>query len=278
MSIDNYRSYVGIGGVPKHDKAIAYLWERRLHYLMLVVALLTLPAFYLEITQQSAWFKHFGQVLDLVILIAFTAELIWMTYLVEQKSLYVLHNWLNLLIILGAAISLTGVDGEWLPLARLFRLAYVSLIIARLLSTIRNVFTPGAVPYLLGWATILFMLSGAGFYWLEPTVHTYSQGLWLAFTTGATVGYGDLVPTTNAARALAIINVLFGLAVLSITTASIAAFFIGADERKLRDELHHDIRALRTEVQQLRAELIKYQLKPADAPAQTHTPPVLPPR
>ncbi|MEQ1667762.1 MAG: ion channel, partial [Sulfuriferula sp.] len=264
--------------VPKHDKAIAYQWEQRLHYLMLIVALLTLPAFYLEITQQSAWFKHLGQGLDLIILLAFTAELIWMTYLVEQKSLYVLHNWLNLLIILGAAISLTGVDGEWLPLARLFRLAYVSLIIARLLSTIRNVFTPGAVPYLLGWATILFMLSGAGFYWLEPTVHTYSQGLWLAFTTGATVGYGDLVPTTNAARALAIINVLFGLAVLSITTASIAAFFIGADERKLRDELHHDIRALHAEVQQLRAELIQHQLKPTDAPAQTHTPPVPPPR
>ena len=278
MSIDNYRSLVGIGGVPKHDKPIAYLWERRLHYLMLVIALLTLPAFYLETNPQTSWFKHAQQSLDLIILVAFTAELIWMLYLVEQKSLYLLHNWLNLLIISGAAISLMGVNDEWLPLARLFRLAYVSLMIARLLSSMRKLFTPGAVPYLLGWATILFMLAGAGFYWLEPTVHTYSQGLWLAFTTGATVGYGDLTPTTNASRLFAVLIVLLGLAVLSITTASIVAFFIGADERKLRAELHHDIRALHNEVQQLRAELMQHYITPTDAPAQTHTQPTLPPR
>lgn len=278
MSIDNYRHYIGIGGVPKHDKAIAYLWEQRLHRLMLIVALLTLPAFYLEITQQSGWFRHLGQALDLIILMAFISELIWMLYLVEQKSLYLLHNWLNLLIILGAAISLTGVDGEWLPLARLFRLAYVSLMMARILGAMRNLFTPGAMPYLLGWAMILFMLSGAGFYWLEPTVHTYTQGLWLAFTTGATVGYGDIVPTTNVSRVFAVINVLFGLSILSITTASIAAMFIGADEKKLREELHHDIRALHAEVRQLRVELTQCNLTPTDAPVQTHTPPAPPPR
>ncbi|BBP01772.1 potassium channel family protein [Sulfuriferula nivalis] len=278
MSIDNYRHYIGIGGVPKHDKAIAYLWEQRLHRLMLVVALLTLPAFYLEITEQSGWFRHLGQALDFVILMAFISELVWMLYLVEQKSLYLLHNWLNLLIIFGAAISLTGVDGEWLPLARLFRLAYVSLMIARLLGTIRNLFTPGAIPYLLGWATILFLLAGAGFYWLEPTVHTYSEGLWLAFTTGATVGYGDIVPTTSATRILSVIIVLFGLGILSVTTASIAAVFIGADEKKLREELHHDIRALHAEVLQLRIELQQCKPKPTDALAQTHTQPVQPPR
>jgi voltage-gated potassium channel len=278
MSIDNYRHYIGLGGVPKHDKTIAYLWEQRLHRLMLTVALLTLPAFYLEITEQSSWFRHLGQALDLIILLAFICELIWMLYLVEQKWLYLLHNWLNLLIILGAAISLTGVDGEWLPLARLFRLAYASLIIARILSGMRNLFTPGAMPYLLGWSTILFMLSGAGFYWLEPTVHTYSQGLWLAFTTGATVGYGDLVPTTNGARIFAVINVLFGLAILSITTASIAAMFIGADEKKLREALHHDIRSLHLEIQQLRQELAQIKPNLTDAPVQTHTPPAPPPR
>ncbi|ARU30780.1 hypothetical protein CAP31_03200 [Sulfuriferula sp. AH1] len=255
----NFRIFMGIGGVPEHDRPSAYLWERRLHWLMVAVALLTLPAFYLEVSEQSGFFRHLGQLLDLIILIAFIAEFVWMLHMVEQKSLYILHNWLNLLIIFGAAISLTGMDGEWLPLARLFRLAYVSLMIARLLGSIRNLFTPGATPYLLGWMVVIMLLSGGGFYWLEPTVHSYSQGLWLAFTTGATVGYGDIVPTTDASRLFAAAMVVLGFAMLSVVTASIAAFFIGEDERKMRGELHHDIRELREEVQKLRAELMAHR-------------------
>lgn len=251
----NYRDFMGMGGVPEQDRPNAYLWEHRLHWLMVVVALLTLPAFYLEVTQQTGFYRHIGQLLDMIILIAFIAEFIWMFHVVEQKSLYVWHNWLNLLIIFGVAISLTGIDGEWLPLARLFRLAYVSLMIARLLGSVRNLFTPGATPYLLGWMVIIMLISGGGFYWLEPTIHSYSQGLWLAFTTGATVGYGDLVPTTNASRLFAAAMVVLGFAMLSVVTASIAAFFIGEDEKQMRNELHHDIRELRHEVQKLRAEL-----------------------
>lgn len=250
-----YRDFMGMGGVPELDRPIAYLWEHRLHWLMVVVALLTLPAFYLDVTQQTGFYRHLGRLLDMIILIAFIAEFIWMLHVVEQKSLYVWHNWLNLLIIFGAAISLTGMDGEWIPLARLFRIAYVSLMIARLLGSVRNLFTPGATPYLLGWMVIIMLISGGGFYWLEPTVHSYWQGLWLAFTTGATVGYGDIVPTTNASRLFAAAMVVLGFAMLSVVTASIAAFFIGEDERQMRNELHHDIRELRHEVQKLRAEL-----------------------
>jgi voltage-gated potassium channel len=255
----NYRAYMGMGGVPERDKPLAYLWERRLHWLMVAVALLTLPAFYLEVTQQTGLYRHIGQLLDLVILAAFITEFFWMHHVVEQKSLYILHNWLNLLIILGAALSLIGIDGEWLPLARLFRLAYVSLMIARLLGSVRNLFTPGATPYLLGWMVVIMLLSGGGFYWLEPTVHSYSQGLWLAFTTGATVGYGDLVPTTDASRLFAAAMVILGFAMLSVVTASIAAFFIGEDEKKMRQELHQDIRDLREEVQKLRLELTAHR-------------------
>lgn len=259
MTTHNYRAYIGIGGVPPQDRPIAYLWERRLHWLMLAVALLTVPTFYLEIHYQTGFLKHLGQALDLIIVLAFTAEFIWMHHVVAQKSLYIMHNWLNLLIILGAAISLTGIQSEWLPLARLFRLAYVSLMIARLLGSVRNLFTPGAVPYLLAWMVIIMLLSGGGFYWLEPTVHSYSQGLWLAFTTGATVGYGDIVPTTDASRLFAAAMVVLGFAMLSVVTASIAAFFIGEDERKMRGELHHDIRELRKEVHKLRAELTAHR-------------------
>ncbi len=93
--------------------------------------------------------------------------------------------------------------------------------------------------------------AGAGFYWLDPSIHSYAEGLWLAFVTAATVGYGDVVPTTPASRVLAVIIVVIGLALLSVVTASVAAFFIGEDEKLLRREMHNDIRHLRDEVARL---------------------------
>jgi voltage-gated potassium channel len=242
-----------MGGVPPHDNPRAYLWERRLHWVMICVALLSIPAFLFEIATTFAAFKQLGLTLDAFILAAFSLELLWMLWVTNQRSQYLMRNWLDLLIIIAAAASLTGWLGEWIPLARLLRVTMVLLFLVRILGSLRNLFSPTAMPYVLGLGVVVMAIAGAGFYWLEPTVETYGEGLWLAFVSAATVGYGDIVPTTPVARVFAAIMVLVGYAILSMVTASIAAFFIGEDEKLLRREVHHDIKALREEVAQLRA-------------------------
>lgn len=252
MAID-VRRWVGIGGVPPHDTPRAYLWERRLHGVMIGVAMLSIPAFLFETAVQSEVLHQIGLTLGAFILAAFSAELLWMVHVTRQRQEYLLRNWLDLLIILVAAVSLTGWGGEWVPLARLLRLTMVLFFLVRILGALRNLFSPTATPYVLGLGVVTLVVAGAGFYWLEPTVESYGEGLWLAFTSGATVGYGDFVPTTPASRLFAALVVLVGYAILSMVTASIAAFFVGEDEKHLRREIHHDIKALRDEVAQLRA-------------------------
>jgi len=251
----NYRILLGMGGLPPHDSPRAYVWEHRLHWVMVGVALLAFPAFYFELVGEKGLFQEVGNVLDFVILAAFAGEFLWMLRLTQHRRLYVLHNWLDLLIIFGAAASLMGVEGAWLPLVRLLRIAYVSLVLARVFGSLRSLLSPVAIPYVVGWAAVTLAFAGAGFYWLEPTVHSYGEGLWLAFTSGATVGYGDIVPTTPASRIFAVFMVLLGYALLSLVTASIAAFFVGEDEKELRREMHHDIKSLRREIELLRAQL-----------------------
>jgi voltage-gated potassium channel len=120
------------------------------------------------------------------------------------------------------------------------------------------------VVYSLALCAVILLLGGMGFWWLDPGVHTLSDGLWLAFTTAATVGYGDLVPGTLASRAFAVVVVLLGLAVLSLATASLAAIFVEqdveAEERKLERELMHELRLLRAEVQEIKAKMDSYRL------------------
>ncbi len=112
---------------------------------------------------------------------------------------------------------------------------------------------PRGLVYSLLLCAVILMAGGAGFYLVEPNVRSLTDGLWLAFTTAATVGYGDLVPSTFAARALAVVVVLLGLAVLSMVTASVAAMFVEADERDFERDMRSQIAALHAEVKHLSA-------------------------
>lgn len=103
-------------------------------------------------------------------------------------------------------------------------------------------------------------LGGVGFWVIDPKIHTLSDGLWLAFTTAATVGYGDVLPSTHASRAFSVIVVLLGLAVLSLVTASLSALFVEkeveAEDRQIEKDLMHELRQLRQEVADLRQEIL----------------------
>ena len=116
------------------------------------------------------------------------------------------------------------------------------------------------VIYSLILCGVILLLGGVGFWLLDPAVKTIADGLWLAFTTAATVGYGDMVPSTHASRMFAVIVVLLGLAVLSLATASLAAIFVEKDveegeELQIEHQLMREIRHLREEVQSLRLDI-----------------------
>lgn len=114
------------------------------------------------------------------------------------------------------------------------------------------------VLYSLVLCGLILLIGGVGFWMLDPRVQTLSDGLWLAFITAATVGYGDMVPSTPVSRGFAVVVVLLGLAVLSLATASMAAIFVEKDVAEDEDLLaqsllREDIQVLRSEVQRLQA-------------------------
>lgn len=109
--------------------------------------------------------------------------------------------------------------------------------------------------YSLALCMVILLLGGFGFWFLEPQTPTLHEAMWLAFTTAATVGYGDLVPTTLASRSFAVVVVLLGLAVLSLVTASLAAKFVETEEREVERDLMRELAALRAEVRSLRADV-----------------------
>lgn len=134
----------------------------------------------------------------------------------------------------------------------------------------RKMLSRRGLLYSLFLCVAILLLGGLGFWVLEPRAVTIEDGLWLAFTTAATVGYGDLIPSTPASRIFSVVVVLFGLAVLSLVTASVAAFFVEKEERQIEDDLMGELAQLRTQVQALAQELAALRsdlsARPADAP------------
>ena len=243
--------WIGLGGVPADDNAAAHRAQHRLHWIMVVVALMSVPAYLLSTSELDPIWHEIASLLDFVILIAFVAELVWMMWLSSFPLRYLFENWLNVVIILGAAAAALGAATEWIAIVRAMRAAIAVLVLVRTATEFRVLFTRRGAPMLLGLAVLTMMLLGALFYWLDPNIKTFTDGLWLTFTTGTTVGYGDVVPTTGATRLLAVLTVLVGVALMTLFTANVVAFFIGGEEARMRESLQRDIVTLRADIERL---------------------------
>jgi voltage-gated potassium channel len=244
-----------VGELPPHEDALTHLWHRRLYWVLIVAVLLTIPAFYLEAIGPQLQARRVGWLLYLLAAIGFTVYMGRLLHLCKHRREFLRRHWLDSAILLGIVAGLFGTFGNWSALEWVLRLALTGLIALRLALLSKGLLSPSGTLYILALGFITLAISGAGFYWLEPTITSYADGMWLAFVTGATVGYGDVVPTTPASRIFAVFMVLLGYAMLSLVTASIAAFFVGEDEKVLRKEMHADMKKLHDDIKALREEL-----------------------
>lgn len=244
-------AWIGLAGVGPDDSATARLWQQRLHWPMVGIALLSLPAYILNTSDLSAGWHRIATVIDAAVFLAFALELAWMLSVTRQPFRYLVGNWLNLVVLLGTGAALFGAASEAVALIRVARIATAGFILLRAVAELRVLFTRRGAPLLFGAAFLSILTGGTLFYALDPTIHSVWDGMWLAFVTGATVGYGDLVPTTGATRVVAVFVVLAGWALLSLFTANIVAMFIGRDEAETRADLHREIVALRADIARL---------------------------
>ncbi|NDP59649.1 MAG: two pore domain potassium channel family protein [Oxalobacteraceae bacterium] len=216
---------------------------------------LSIPAFYLLLNDADgatdARLRAIGSVLYAVTGLLIGIDL-WLQRRLQPAPRMAL---VDVALLLGALASAWPTGTPWSGPEWWLRLTYSAIVFLRFPTLLAPWALPKHLLQILALSVVLLAFAGAGFYWLEPHVLTYADGLWLAFSTGATVGYGDLVPSTHASRIFAVFIVLLGYAIFSVITASIAALFVGEDEKHFQQELHADIRALRHEIALLRKEL-----------------------
>lgn len=228
----------GIAGVAPGENERARRWAARLELPMLFVVLWIPIQWYLEV--QSMISHTASRSGDWAVWIMFVLETSVLTALVDDKRTYLLHNWMNSLIII------TGLPLIWniKPLAGLLRSLRLLLLVSLLLrfsSTLRGILAHNSLGTTLGISLGVIILAGVLMAAIEPTVTTPWDGIWWAWVTVTTVGYGDIVPSTPAGKLFGALLILLGVGLFSLMTASFSSFFIGRDVTKVEQEIERDV-------------------------------------
>ncbi len=229
----------GLAGVAPRERPEARRWARRFEWPMLAVAVWIPVQWYLE--QRGAIPPPVSTVGDWLVWLVFVAETAVLTALVRDRRRYLLTNWMNLAII---ALGVPLLWGET-PLAgalRGLRLLLLVGILARLSRSVRAVLARNRLGPTLAFSAVVLTLAGVLISGVDPAIGSAWDGIWWAWVTVTTVGYGDVVPSTPAGRFIASLVMLLGLGLFALLAANVSAFLIGRDVHKVERE-ESDLRA-----------------------------------
>ncbi|MDQ6995362.1 MAG: potassium channel family protein [Mariprofundaceae bacterium] len=158
----------------------------------------------------------------------------------EDKHLYLKKNWLDLVLIVLFASPFLRIFSA-LRVMRLLPALRIGVLIRANRKRLLNLIVlsqdsfPAAMTLVFGFVFVF----GTSVYFLEHDVNeqfgTISDGLWWAFVTLTTVGYGDIYPMTMSGRIVAVFTMIFGIALYSLLVANLT-FFVEEQGRKRAEE------------------------------------------
>ena len=157
----------------------------------------------------------------------------------DHRIQYLKSNWFDLALV----VLLSS------PLLRLFVVFRVAGLVPalRLGTLIRSnrqrlmklvILSSESFPVAMSLVFGVVFIFGASAYLLEhghnPGFADISDGLWWAFVTLTTVGYGDLYPMTSGGRIVAVFTMLFGITIYSLMIANLT-YYVEETGRKRRE-------------------------------------------
>lgn len=220
-------------------------YEKRTALPMVILALAYIGLYAFEVLDTYLTEEEL-RVLTLVsnaIWISFVVDLAIRTYLAPRRGAYLLAHPIDVIAVILPAFRAFSVlrvftAGQWL-LRDGTRLAYGRTGLA----------TAGAV------ALVVFLgaLAALDAEKADPSspITSLGSGLWFAFETITTVGYGDTVPVTAQGRVVAVMLMLIGISLIGIVSATIATTFLDRVRGQERQELEKVAAKEREQSQQL---------------------------
>jgi voltage-gated potassium channel len=163
-------------------------------------------------------------------------EMAIMLVIVHNPWHYLKTNWLNIpIVILTFPLILSSI-----PYAILLRVVQF-MVFARYLTEmhrgLQRLFQVSQLGAIVLAFIVIVILSGIVIHSIDPSINNLEEGLWYSLATMATVGYGDIVPSSTEGRIFGAVIIVMGTVFFSLLTAQLAAYMVGEDELERDKEL-----------------------------------------
>ncbi|HEX7059434.1 MAG TPA: potassium channel family protein [Solirubrobacterales bacterium] len=204
---------------------------------VVIAASLTIPIIVIQESDLGGVWRGVSTVLNWATWSVFAAEVVVMLFIVRNR-----RRWIRGHLIDVAVTVLTPpfAPAVW-QAGRAFRLVRL-LRLVRLFS-LRRLLSLQGMKYAAFVVAATVVVGGAVFASVEKVDNhgnalTTWDGVWWATTTVTTVGYGDIFPSTDGGRAIAMSIMLVGIGFVALLTAFIADRFINQQrETEAKEDL-----------------------------------------
>lgn len=180
-------------------------------------------------------------IVDNIILLIFVFDYFIRLFLSSDKKLFIKDNVLDLIAIIpfnsvfrAFRIFKLGKMVRLLKLTKLTKLTRFFAYLFRFLDKIKAFIDTNGFKYMLLITAFFIGVGGVLIHYAEGM--TISDGLWWAFVTATTVGYGDISPASPTGRLVAMALMLVGIGLIGSLTSTITSFFFNARSRKMNFE------------------------------------------
>ncbi len=224
--INSFAHLIGAAGVHREESLAARRAGIVLEIPMLIASLWILLN-WLGDTSSTSY-----NIYDIYLWGFFIVETVILSFLVTNTRLYLRNNWLNLIIIITGIPMLLGWPTH-LGALRLLRLIIVFALLMHIGGRVKKMLSRNELAATGLASLIVIIMAGILMSALDPGIDGPLDGIWWAWVTITTVGYGDVVPQTHAGRAFASIIIFLGLGLFAALTASFTSYFISQREEQI---------------------------------------------
>ena len=248
----------GFGGMHPDENDRAKYWATLFEPFMLLIAFWTLLEWHLS--SKGLLSEPQSMLANWLIWGFFFIETLTLSILSDRPLRYIMRNWAHLVIIF-LGIPLFYESANRVGILRMIRLLLLFGFITHNLHTLKHLLSQNHLGKTLLVGIVLILASGILIATIDPSIETPADGIWWAWVTVTTVGYGDIVPSSGEGRIFASLLILFGIGLVSLITANLSAYLLSkgmqqelqyekAELKKLR-ELEVHVHRLESKIDQL---------------------------